>query len=95
MSINKQTVEYVAHLARIELKTEELDRLSGQLNDILGFIDKLSKLDIKDIKPTSHILPISNILREDTPGESLTSAKTLQNAPDKQGNFFGVPKVIE
>jgi len=95
MAIDKETVEYVAHLARIELKPEELDKLSRQLHDILGFIDKLSALDVGQVKPTSHILPISNVLREDKPHICLTPDKALENAPSKNGNFFSVPKIIE
>jgi len=95
VAVSKETVKYMAHLARIELKPKELEKLSQQLKDILGFIDKLKKLDIKNINPTSHILPINNIFREDAPRKSLPGDKVLDNAPQKQGNFFGVPKVIE
>lgn len=95
MVITKDTVKYVANLARIELNPKELEKLSRQLKDILDFIDKLKKVDIKDINPTSHILPISNVLREDKPQESLPFDKVLKNAPCREGNFFGVPKVIE
>jgi aspartyl-tRNA(Asn)/glutamyl-tRNA(Gln) amidotransferase subunit C len=95
MAISKETVEYVAHLARIELKSKELEKLSGQLEDILDFIDNLKKINIENIPPTSHILPISNVLRLDTPKESLPCEKVLSNAPGREGNFFVVPKVIE
>lgn len=95
MAINKETVKYVAHLARIELNAKELERLSGQLKEIVGFIDKLKKLNLKDIVPTSHILSINNVLREDKPKESLPGDKALQNAPLRERDFFGVPKVIE
>jgi aspartyl-tRNA(Asn)/glutamyl-tRNA(Gln) amidotransferase subunit C len=95
MAITKDTVKYVAHLARIDLAPKELEKLSQQLKDIIGFIDKLKKLDIKDISPTSHILALNNVFREDTAHKSLPIDKTLENAPLKQGNFFGVPKVIE
>ena len=95
MAISKETVKYVAHLARIELQPKELERLSKQLQDILDFIDKLKRIDIKNIKPTSHILPINNVLREDVAGVSLLSDKALTNAPQREGNFFVVPKVIE
>lgn len=95
MAITRETVEYVANLSRIELKAEELDKLSGQLKGILDFIDKLSKIDIEKIEPTSHILALKNILRQDSPGESLPVNRTLENAPRKQDNFFVVPKVIE
>lgn len=95
MAITKDTVKYVAHLARIELKPKELEKLSGQLKEIIDFIDKLKKVDTKDISPTSHILPINNVLREDSPKPSLSIEKALKNTPRKEGNFFGVPKVIE
>ena len=94
-AITKDTIKYVANLARIDLKPKELEKLSQQLQEILGFIDKLKKVDLKDIASTSHILPINNVLRDDLPGESLSSAQALENAPERQGNFFAVPKVIE
>jgi aspartyl-tRNA(Asn)/glutamyl-tRNA(Gln) amidotransferase subunit C len=95
MAITKETVEYVAHLARIELKPKELEKLSGQLQDIINFIDKLKKLDVNNINPTTHILPLENVFREDTVRVSLAVDKVLMNAPGREGNFFSVPKVIE
>lgn len=95
MAITKETVKYVAHLSRIGLKSKELDKLSEQLKDILDFIDKLKKPDVSEIKPTSHILPINNVLREDKSQESLPVDRALMNTPNKKGNFFVVPKVIE
>ncbi len=95
MSIDKKTVEDVAHLARIELEPKELEKLSRQLEHILAFIDKLSAVNTDKVEPTSHILPINNVLRKDEPKASLPIEKTLANAPSKQGNFFSVPKVIE
>ena len=95
MSISKQTVEYVAHLARITLKAGEPERLTQQLKDIVDFIDQLKKVAIDNVEPTSHILPLNNVLREDKPAKSLTSQQSLANAPRKEDAFFGVPKVIE
>ncbi|MDD5431795.1 MAG: Asp-tRNA(Asn)/Glu-tRNA(Gln) amidotransferase subunit GatC [Candidatus Omnitrophica bacterium] len=95
MSITKETVEKVAHLARLELTQNELEKLSSQLQGILNFIDQLSKLDTESVSPMSHILPITNVLREDLLRESIPSEKALMNAPSKDGNFFIVPKVIE
>lgn len=95
MPISKEIVEYVAHLARIELQPKELEKLSQEIQAILDFIDKLKKVNIENISPLSHILPFNNILREDTPKESLPLDKVLKNAPHKEGNFFVVPKVIE
>ncbi|MFH0790626.1 MAG: Asp-tRNA(Asn)/Glu-tRNA(Gln) amidotransferase subunit GatC, partial [Candidatus Omnitrophota bacterium] len=82
-------------LSRIDLQTDEIERLSGQLKDILDFINKLNKLDIKAVPPTSHILPLNNVLRDDEPENSLPVDLVLNNAPHKKGNFFIVPKVIE
>jgi len=95
MAITKDTVKYVAHLARIDLEPKELEKLSQELQEILNFIDKLKKMDVKEIAPTSHILPVNNVLRQDLPLESLPGKEALDNAPQRQGNFFGVPKVIE
>ncbi len=95
MSIDKETVKHVAHLARIELQPNELEKLFGELHGILDFIDKLKYLDLEQVKPASHILPISNVLREDQPHVSLSPEKALENAPGKRGNFFSVPKILE
>lgn len=95
MSISKENVKHLAHLARIELRDEEVDKLSAQLKDILGFIDKLTKLDVSKVEPLSHILPINNVLREDKISSSLSPDRTLKNAPRKDKNFFAVPKIID
>ena len=95
MSIDKKTVEEVAHLARIKLQANELEKLSQQLHDILGFIDQLNTLDVENVKPASHILPISTVLREYKPHICLSPDMALDNAPSKDGNFFSVPKIIE
>jgi aspartyl-tRNA(Asn)/glutamyl-tRNA(Gln) amidotransferase subunit C len=95
MALSKETVQYVANLSRIDIKPEELERISKQLEDILGFIDKLSKLDVSNVEPTNHILSVNNVLRQDIPQQSLPIDKTLANAPAKKGRFFVVPKVIE
>jgi len=95
MSIAKEKIKHVAHLARIELPPNELDKLSGELDKILGFIDKLKYLDVDQVKPASHILPISNVLRDDKLHVSFSPNKALENAPSKKGNFFSVPKIIE
>lgn len=95
MALSKQTIEYVAHLSRIELTVEELEKLSKQLESIIGFIDALRSADVAGVRPTDHILPLNNALRTDEPRPSLPIEKTLANAPRKDGRFFAVPKVIE
>jgi len=95
MPFSLETVKYITNLARIELEAQELGKISGQLQDIVNFIDTLKKVNIAAIKPTSHILPLQNVLREDTLFASLPIDKALENAPDRKDSFFGVPKVIE
>ena len=95
MAIDKKTVTHTAHLARIALSEEELERFAGQLDEIIGFINKLSELDTGSIRPTSHILPLQNVMRQDMPRPSLPVEETLKNAPQRQENFFVVPKIIE
>ncbi len=93
--IDKKVVEDVEHLARIELRPDELEKLSGQLEHILQFIDKLKEVNVESVTPTSHAITVSNVLRADLPKESLSIEQALANAPSKKGNFFVVPKVIE
>jgi len=93
--MDKKIVEDVAHLARIELRPDELEKLSGQLEHILQFIDKLKEVNVEKVAPTSHAINVSNVLRQDIPKGSLPVAKAIANAPSKKGNFFVVPKVIE
>lgn len=95
MSLDKETIKHVAHLARIELQPNELERLFIELHEIIGFIDKLKCLNVEQVKPASHILSINNVLRDDQAHLSLTPKKALENAPAKKGNFFSVPKIIE
>jgi aspartyl-tRNA(Asn)/glutamyl-tRNA(Gln) amidotransferase subunit C len=93
--INKQEVEYVAHLARLEIDEGQKDKFTGQLNDILLYIDKLNELDTTGVEPMSHAIAVTNAFREDKIGNSLGTEKSLANAPDARGEFFRVPKVIE
>ena len=95
MAIDKKTVEYTAHLARISLQPEELETLSHELQNILEFIDKLQKADVAGVDATSYILPVSNVLREDRIKPSLKPEDALKNAPSSKNQFFSVPKVIE
>lgn len=95
MSISKETVEYVASLARIELQGNELEKLSQQLQTIIDFIDRLKKLKVEGVAATNHILPINNVFKADKTVDSLPAQKVLMNAPEKKDNFFVVPKIIE
>lgn len=93
--INRQEVEYVAHLARLEIDDAQKDKFTSQLNDILGYIDKLNELNTEGVEPMSHAMAVTNAFREDKVVDSLGTEKSLTNAPDARGEFFRVPKVIE
>lgn len=93
--ISSQEVEYVAHLARLEISDQEKEKLTSQLNDILLYIDQLNELDTKGVEPMSHAMAVTNAFREDKVVESIGTEKSLANAPDARGEFFRVPKVIE
>ena len=95
MAIDRTTVEKVAKLARLQLTPEELDRYGKQLGAILDYIAKLEKLDVKDLEPLAHAVDTANVFRADEPRPSLTRDAALQNAPEKTGDFFIVPKIIE
>ena len=93
--ITKEEVEYVAHLARLEIDDAQKDKFTSQLNDILLYIDKLNELDTQGVEPMSHAMAVTNAFREDRIVDSLGTEKSLANAPDARGEFFRVPKVIE
>jgi aspartyl-tRNA(Asn)/glutamyl-tRNA(Gln) amidotransferase subunit C len=94
MKIPLQEAEYIARLARLKLTEDELLLFTKQLNTILDYMEKLNKVDTTGIKPTSHALQIKNALREDIVEGSLKKEEAMGNAPQKDGNFFLVPKVI-
>lgn len=94
MSITKKDVEHVAMLARLFLSEEEKEVFTRQLGQILDHAGKISKLDTKKVKPTSHVLPIRNVFREDKVKECLSQEETLSNAPKKENGSFVVPKIV-
>ena len=93
--IEAREVEQVARLARLELSAEEQGRMREQLDRILGYIDKLRRLDTEGVPPTSHAVPMVNVMREDEPRPCLPPQEMLANAPDRSGDFFRVPRIIE
>jgi aspartyl-tRNA(Asn)/glutamyl-tRNA(Gln) amidotransferase subunit C len=95
MAIDRKTVINVAKLARLQLTDEELDRYEKQLGAILDYIAKLEKLDVSGLEPLVHAVDTGNVFREDVPRPGLSREAALQNAPEKAGDFFIVPKIIE
>ena len=89
--ISRELLLHVAHLARLELRDEEIERLGAQLNDILAAVSKVSELDLSDVPPTSHPLDVVNVWAADEPRPCLSVEDALANAPDREGDFFRVP----
>ena len=95
MKITVADVEHVARLARLELTPGEKELFAGQMDAILGYVEKLKEVDTEGVVPTSHAVPMENAFREDVVQPSIGLEKALANAPEKSGTFFAVPKVIE
>lgn len=95
MKITVEDVEHVARLARLELSATEKTLFAGQMDTILGYVEKLKELDTDNILPTSHAVPMENAFRQDQTNPSIGIEKALANAPDKVASFYRVPKVIE
>ena len=94
-TLSRADVEHVALLARLGLTEDELTRLETQLNHILDQYRVLSELDTDPIPPTAQTIELENILRDDEPGPSLTPDEALSGAPEREGDFFVVPVVVE
>lgn len=95
MRLTPEEVEHVALLGRLKLTEEERTRFTTQLNSILGYFEQLQQIDTEGVPAMSHAVAITNVLRADEPRPSLTPEEALQNAPDREGDYFRVPRVIE
>ena len=88
-------VHYVAHLARLKLSPDEEQKISAQLGDILGYIEKLKQVDVSGVEPTAHPFPLVNVTRPDEARPSLAHEDALRNAPQQTARLFAVPKIVE
>ena len=95
MSATKIDVKYVAHLARLSLSPAEEQKLGAQLDQILGYIEKLKELDVSQVEPTAHAVPLVNVTRPDEIRTSISNAEALRNAPAQANGLFMVPKIVE
>jgi aspartyl-tRNA(Asn)/glutamyl-tRNA(Gln) amidotransferase subunit C len=93
--ITREDVEHVAELARLELTAAEKEQFIAQLNDILTYFEKLNELDTSEVEPTSQVIPMSNVFRDDAVQPCLDRTTVLQNAPEESHFFFKVPRIIE
>ncbi|MGD0553074.1 MAG: Asp-tRNA(Asn)/Glu-tRNA(Gln) amidotransferase subunit GatC [Sedimentisphaerales bacterium] len=93
--IDKSQVKKVAKLARLDLSEAEIEEFAGQLNAIIDYVERMNKLNTEGVEPMAHCLPVNNVFRDDIVKKSLGTEKTLANAPEQDGAFFKVPKILE
>jgi aspartyl-tRNA(Asn)/glutamyl-tRNA(Gln) amidotransferase subunit C len=89
--IDRKQVLHVAKLARLKLSEEEVERMTGELSGILEHVDRIGKLDLEGVEPTSHVVELENVLRADEPHQSLPREVALSSAPEPVDGAFGVP----
>jgi aspartyl-tRNA(Asn)/glutamyl-tRNA(Gln) amidotransferase subunit C len=92
--ITLDDVRHVAKLARLAIRDDELHRFAEQLESILGYVDKLNEANVEGVEPLAHATPLHNVLRDDVVEPSLPLEQVLRNAPETDGPFFKVPKII-
>ena len=95
MSVDAETVQRIAHLARIAVADDEVEHLKGELNAILAFIEQLSEVDVEGVEPMTSVTPMVMKKREDTVTEGEIPDLIVKNAPAREDHFFVVPKVVE
>ncbi|ANH03860.1 MULTISPECIES: Asp-tRNA(Asn)/Glu-tRNA(Gln) amidotransferase subunit GatC [Shinella] len=95
MSVDLATVKRVARLARIAVSEEEANRMTGELNGILGFVEQLSEVDVSGVEPMTSVTPMEMKKREDVVNDGNKADDIVANAPASDRNFFQVPKVVE
>jgi aspartyl-tRNA(Asn)/glutamyl-tRNA(Gln) amidotransferase subunit C len=89
--LERDQVLHVARLARLRLSEEEVDRMAGEMSTILGHVETMNELDLEGVEPTSHVVELQNVLREDVPRECLPRERALEQAPDVADGGFRVP----
>ncbi|TZE81700.1 Asp-tRNA(Asn)/Glu-tRNA(Gln) amidotransferase subunit GatC [Calorimonas adulescens] len=95
MEIDRQTVDYVAKLARLYLDDKAMEDLREDLSQIVGYVTKLQELNTEDVEQTAHVLPLNNVFREDIVRQSMDRDRVLSNTDYKKDGFFEVPKVFD
>jgi aspartyl-tRNA(Asn)/glutamyl-tRNA(Gln) amidotransferase subunit C len=91
LMIDRDQVLHVAKLARLKLSDDEVERMVGELSEILGHVERMESLDLDGVEPTSHVVALENVLRDDVPRDSLPRKRALEGAPDVADEGFRVP----
>ena len=95
MAVTKNDVEHIAKLAKLEIKDDEINEFTSQLNQMIEYVDKLNELDTENIEPLSHPVEGENVFREDVLKNSISTDEALKNSASKTEEYFKVPKVIK
>ena len=95
MEITDETVEHIAHLARLEFNGEEKENIKQDLSKIIGFVNQLSTVDTEGVEPLIFMTDAINVLREDVFEESITQEEALKNAPNHDSDYFKIAKVLK
>ena len=95
MKVTKKDLENVAVLSRLAIPADKEEQYTNQLNDVLTYMENLNSINTDDVQPIAHVLPISNVFRDDVVKESLDRDLALSNAPLKDDGYFKVPKILE
>ena len=95
VKIDEAQVRRVALLSRLELSDQEVSQFSTQLSAIFEYIEKLNELDTDNVEPLAHCLPVHNVFREDVPRPPLSNDAALANAPEREDEYFKVPKILD
>jgi len=95
MSVTNEEVKHIANLARLHFTDEEVEKLTGEMNKILDYVDKLHEIDTTDVEPLKHITDMNTALRTDETKEQLSHEEALKNAPNADSDYFRVPRVLE
>ena len=95
MSVDLQTVKRVARLARIAVTDDDAERMTGELNTILGFVEQLNEVDVTGVEPMTSVVSVKMRRRQDVVTDGEIAAEVTANAPLSEDNFFMVPKVVE
>ncbi len=95
MKLSPEEFKKLALLSRLDIDESEMDSVNQQMNDILSYMELIGQADIEGVVPTAHAVELRNVMREDIPHESFTNEEALANAPEKEGNYFKVPKVMQ
>jgi aspartyl-tRNA(Asn)/glutamyl-tRNA(Gln) amidotransferase subunit C len=93
--LTEEEARWVAHLARLELSDAELHRFTQQLSNIVDYVNQLGQVNTEGVEPLAHALEVHNVFREDKAAPSLPVDVALANAPDRHGQFYGVPAVLD